>query len=160
MSAESDSKVIVFGEPHEGELKRYSVSAVIQRKTDGKFLLLKWKEYDWLSPCVGGIDGDESPEEAAEREVLEETGYHAKAIKKLGGLIESHFFAEHKNLWRHRIDQPVLLELTSEERESVSDDELKRHEVIWITLDEALKKITHKYNCICICRYLGLEWKP
>jgi len=160
MSSKSDSEVLVFGEPHEGAEKRKTISAVVQRKSDKKFLLLKWKEFDWISPCVGGIDGDESPEEAAEREVLEETGYRAKAVRKLGGLIESHFFADHKNLWRHRIDQPMLLELTSDEREVVSDEEKNRHEAIWLSAEEALKRITHKYNCIGICRYLGIEWKP
>jgi 8-oxo-dGTP pyrophosphatase MutT (NUDIX family) len=160
MSTESDSKVIVFGEPHEGAEKRKTISAVVQRKSDGKFLLLKWKEFGWISPCVGGIDGDESPETAAEREVLEETGYKAKAVKRLGGLIESHFFAANKNVWRHRIDQPMLLELMAEENIPVSDDEKKKHEVIWLSGNEALEKMTHKDNNIGLCRYLGIEWKP
>lgn len=93
MPTKADSKVIVFGEPHEGAEKRKTISAVIQRKSDGKFLLLKWNEFGWIAPCVGGIDGDESPEVAAEREVLGETGYKVKAVKKLGGLIEPHFFS-------------------------------------------------------------------
>jgi len=160
MNTKSASDVIVFGEPHEGEEKRRTISAVIQRKSDVKFLLLKWKEFNWISPCVGGIDGDESPEEAAEREVFEETGYKAKAVKRLGGLIESHFFAANKNVWRHRVDQPVLLKLLSEKSEGVGEEEKKKHEVIWLSADEALQKMTHKDNNIGICRLLGIEWKP
>lgn len=146
---------LVFGEPHEGAEKRFTVSAVIQRKSDEKFLLVFWKKFNWIAPCIGGIDASESAERAAEREILEETGYKVKAVKKLGNIIESHFFAENKNVWRHRIDQPVLLELVSEEPCEVSDKEKERQEAIWLTADEAIEKITHKDNAIGIKRFLG-----
>ena len=147
----------VFGKPHKGAEKRETISAVIQRKSDNKFLLVRWKKFGWIAPVVGGIDLGETPEEAAQREVLEETGYKAKAIKKLGSIVESHFFAENKNVWRHRIDQPLLLELVSEEPIDISPEEKEKHEVVWMTYKEAIEKITHKYNAIGICRYLGLK---
>lgn len=68
--ADSDA---VIGTPHPDEEKRHTISAVVQRKSDGKFLLAKWKKHDWISPVIGGIDEGETPEAAAEREVLEET---------------------------------------------------------------------------------------
>ncbi len=148
---------LVFGEPHEGAEKRFTSSAVIQRKSDGKFLLVFWKKFNWIAPCIGGIDEGESPEMAAEREVLEETGYKVKAVKKLGKVIESHFFAENKGVWRHRIDQPLLLELISEEPGEVSSEEKERQSAIWLIADEALEKITHKDNNIGIRRHLGLK---
>ena len=144
----------IFGEYHKNEEKRKTISAVVQRKSDGKFLLLKWKGFNWIAPPIGGIEQDELPEKSAEREVFEETGYKVKAIKKLGGIIESHFFAENKNVWRCRIDQSILLELLDENQSIISDEEKEKHEVVWLSEEEALKLITHEYNRIGILRYL------
>ncbi|MCX6803366.1 MAG: NUDIX domain-containing protein [Candidatus Diapherotrites archaeon] len=129
---------------------------MIQRKSDGKFLLLKWGKYGWVAPVIGGVEEGESFESAAEREVLEETGYKAKAIRKLGGLIESHFFADHKNIWRHRFAQPVLLELESEAPSKVLEEESNQHEVIWLSIKEAAKQMTHYDNLLGLRRLLGL----
>jgi len=147
----------IFGSPHFGAELRKTISAVIQRKSDKKFLLVKWNNFDWISPSVGGIEKGETPEEAAQREVFEETGYKAKAVRKLGEVVESHFFAENKQVFRHRIDQPVLLELLSEEPAVVSQEESKLHAVIWLSAKEALARITHLENKCGICRYLGIE---
>jgi len=153
----SKNGVLVFGEPREGAQKRFTISAVIQREVDGMFLLVFWPKFGWVAPVVGGIDAGEEPEVAAEREVFEETGYKVKASKKLGGLVESHFFAENKNVWRHRVDQPVLLKIISDETQIVSDEEKARQEVIWLSAEDALKKMTHPDNTIGIRRFLGLK---
>jgi len=134
------------GEPHEDEEKRYTISAVIKRKSDDKYLLVKWKQFGWIAPVVGGIDEGETPEQAAVREVLEETGFKTKAIEKIGGQIESRFYAENKNIWRHRIDQPVFLELSDDKQQVISEDEKKMLEVVWLSFEDALKKITHEDN--------------
>ncbi len=144
----------VEGTPHEGAEFRKTISAIVQRKSDKKFLALAWKKFGWISVPIGGIEGDESPEVTAEREVLEETGYTAKAVSLLGGQIESHFFAENKNIWRSRLDQPVFLEVESEERKEVSHEETEKHTATWITGEELLKKITHKYNAFGLERFL------
>ena len=146
----------VFGEPHEGEERRETVSAVIQRESDGKFLLLKFSGYNWIAPSVGGVEKGESVLKAAEREVFEETGYRTKAVRVLGEIVESHFYADHKKVWRYRIDQPVLLKLISSEPEEISVEEKSKHVVIWLTQKETLDLMTHKYNTIGICRYLGI----
>ena len=65
----------VYGEPNKKAQYRKTVSAVIHRKKDNKFLLLKWKKFNWISPIVGGIEDGEDLGKAAEREVLEESGY-------------------------------------------------------------------------------------
>lgn len=144
----------VYGDKHENEESRRTISAVVQRKSDGKFLIIKWKKFDWVSPVIGGIDDGETPEEAAEREVLEETGYKTRAIKKLGGEIESHFFADNKNVWRERFDQPILLELTDENQHELNEEEDAKHEVAWTDGREAIGKITHNYNAVGLQRYL------
>jgi len=148
---------LVFGKPREGAERREEICVVVQRKSDGKFLLLNWSKFGWVTPVLGGIEKGETPESAAERELFEETGYKGKAIKRLGSCTESHFFAEHKNVWRYRISQPILMEVLDETALRVSDKENMQFEVIWMTADEALEKITHRENKIGICRYLGIE---
>jgi 8-oxo-dGTP pyrophosphatase MutT (NUDIX family) len=156
MNSKESGKVLVFGDSHEGEEYRETISAVV-RRSDGKFLLVKWKKFGWISLVVGGIDEGENPFKAAEREVLEETGYKVKAIKTLGCKIESHFFAENKNVWRCRLDQPVLLELVSDVVEDISQEEKNTQEAIWLDAKESLKMMTHPYNLIGVRRYLGLK---
>jgi leucyl-tRNA synthetase len=146
----------VAGESRQDEEFRETVSAVVQRKSDGKFLLLKWKDFSWVSPVIGGLKEGETPEEAAVREVLEETGYKTRALKKLGGQTEEHFYAENKKVWRYRLDNAILLELINEEvkPQLVSEEEKNRHEVVWLTAEEALKQITHEYNKFGLLRFL------
>lgn len=57
-------------------------------KVDGKVILLQqyrylWDEYFWEIPA-GMVDDDENPEEAAKREMEEETGYVVDRIEFLG----------------------------------------------------------------------------
>ncbi|MBU0648237.1 class I tRNA ligase family protein, partial [Patescibacteria group bacterium] len=147
----------VDGEPRPDAEHKNTITAIVQRKSDNKILLVQWKKQNWLSPPIGGIENGETPEAAAERELLEETGYRAKAVKKLGGQIESHFYADHKKLWRSRLDQPIMLELVDEkpvERSAKKKDLLKP---VWMDPHEAINKITHHYNTTGIKRMLGIE---
>ncbi|MDO8513373.1 MAG: class I tRNA ligase family protein [bacterium] len=146
--------VIPFeGEEHKGAEFRKTVSAVVHRRSDDKYLIVKWKKFDWFAPSIGGMEKDETPMQAVEREVFEETGYKVKAVEELGGQIESHFYAENKQVWRARIDQPVLCELRDKTPREVSKEELELHEAVWMTANEALQKITHPYNKIGFERY-------
>lgn len=142
------------GEPHEGSEFRSTVSALVHRKSDNKFLALKWNKFNWLSLPIGGIYTGETPEHAAEREVLEETGYKAKSIRLLGGHVESHFYADHKKVWRKRLDQPILLELVDNDPEPVEDDERELHTPLWLSADDMLSKMTFHYNAVGLIRYL------
>ena len=62
--------------------------AVLAQTEDQKFLLIKEYRHPtkrWVLSCPGGrIDSGESPIEAAQRELLEETGYSAKEFFHLG----------------------------------------------------------------------------
>ena len=142
----TQSVMYVDQPPHEWAERRNTICAVIQRKSDNKFLCLHWKKFGWISPVIWGIEWDEDCFAAAEREVLEETGYHAKAVKKIWRMTESNFFAENKNVWRQKINQPVVLELLSETPDPVDPEELEKHEVLWLSYDEAIAQVTHKDN--------------
>jgi ADP-ribose pyrophosphatase len=56
----------------------------------------------------GGIDASERPEDAAERELLEETGYRALSLTKLGTLQEAAGFATSRiHLFLAEVEQSV-----------------------------------------------------
>lgn len=148
----------VLGTPVDEAEFRKTISAVVHRKKDNKFLLLKWNNFGWIAPSIGGVEEGEDIIKAAEREVLEETGYKTKFIKSLGGAIESYFYAENKKVWRHRIDQPVLLELIDEKPLLVSKEEKGKHEVVWLSAEEALAQISHEGNKWGLLRYLGRDF--
>ena len=151
------SIMFVDQRPNAEAERRRTISAIIQRKSDDKFLFLKWKKFGRISPVIGGIEWDEDIFVAAEREVLEETWYTVKAIKKIGRLSESNFFAENKNIRRQRIDQPVVLEVVNETPAHVDAEEFEKHEVIWLTYDEAIAQTTHQDNTFGITAFVKWE---
>jgi 8-oxo-dGTP pyrophosphatase MutT (NUDIX family) len=61
---------------------------VIPVLSDGRVVLIRQWRYGIAAPCLeipgGMVDPDENAEEAAARELLEETGYNARKIKLLG----------------------------------------------------------------------------
>ncbi len=146
-----------YGVPHKNAENRNTVSVVLHRKKDNKFAMLNWKDFGWVSPVVGGIKEGESLEKASEREVLEEIGCKVKFVKKLGNEIESYYYADNKKVWRSRVDQPVLVELIEENSCKVKNNEKNLHELVWMSSEEALDKITHEYNKIGLMRYLGVD---
>jgi ADP-ribose pyrophosphatase len=61
---------------------------VIPVLDDGRVVLIRQWRYGIAAPCLeipgGLIDAAENAEEAAARELLEETGYHARKMRSLG----------------------------------------------------------------------------
>lgn len=153
----SDVVMPIFGEVHDNEIIRNTISPFIKRKSDGKLLLLKMKgvHKGIITTIIGGIESGESLAEAAERETLEETGYKTKFVKTLGEKLESHFYQSQKKEWRMRIDQPVLLELIDENPvQEVADHEKKLQEVVWLTEEEAYKELSYETDIIRLNRFL------
>ncbi len=136
----------VIGEPHNNEASRNVIAAIVCRKSDGKFLLIKSKKANWISPIVGGIEDSETSEKAAEREIYEETGYKISLAERFGGIIEAHFFSDHYNVWRVAYKHPVYCEIENEISDSVSQKEKDLQEFFWVSAEEVLQKITHKDN--------------
>ncbi len=133
---------------------RETVNAVV-RNDDGRLLFLKWKAYEWVTNVIGGVEQGETVERAAIREVLEETGYRTRPVFVSPIAIESHFYAEHKSEWRSRLDTPVLLELESDQKGPLSEEERNLHDTMWMTYEEAQKHGLFHNNKLALDLALG-----
>jgi leucyl-tRNA synthetase len=112
---------------------RKNILGIVWNPFQKKYLGLKWKEQPWTTFVVGGIDGDESPEVAARREITEETGYKNLKFKKvISGPIQTEYYAAHKEVNRVSHSWHVLFELENEEKNEVSVEEKNIHEVVWL----------------------------
>ena len=67
---------------------------------------------------AGGIDGDETPEEAVRREMQEETGYLPKKIERLGGFYSAPGFCN-EYLHLYLATDLVPSQLSAEDTESI-----------------------------------------
>ncbi len=123
---------------------RQTVHAIIRDPKTKKYLNLKWKEHPWTTFVLGGVEEGEDVIEAAKREVKEETGYtDLKVVRVLGGPIKSEYYAAHKQENRMALASAVLFDLKSKKQVSVSDEELAKHEPVWVSKkDLSMEKMT------------------
>ncbi|MDD5566883.1 MAG: non-canonical purine NTP pyrophosphatase [Patescibacteria group bacterium] len=112
---------------------RKTAYAFVFDKNRNSFLCLDWEKYGWHSGIIGGVDKGESYQDAALREIREETGYqHLKFVKSIGLEQHNHFFAAHKDENRYAIGQGMLFELIDEEKEPVAAEHAKNHKLVWV----------------------------
>lgn len=112
--------------------ERNMVEAIVYNPRTDKYLCLKWKKQPWTTFVTGGVEDGETPIEAAEREIQEETGYKNIKLKKVLGNTRAIFHAAHKNVNRIANGTGILFELLDDEKEIVADEENDIHEIIWL----------------------------
>ena len=123
-------------------VERNALTAVVKHWKEDKYIALKWKQVAWKTLITGGPEGDESLEDAARREIIEETGYlHPKLVKKLGKS-QTTFFHNPKDVNRLAYFEAFYFELEDGERQELSADEDSKHEVVWLGKDEMSDFIT------------------
>ena len=134
---------------------RIAAYAVIIR--DGEILLSHWNEHGrsgWTLPG-GGIDEAEHPVQAAKREILEETGYHASIDRLLG--IDTMVVPAAR---RHRGDSP-LYAMRIVYRATVTGGELRNEvggssdEARWFPLEQVPE--LHRVSLLDIALRLNAE---
>lgn len=118
---------------------REAVRAIILRKD--KVLMVHTKKGDYKFPG-GGLNKEESHEEALKREVREETGYIISNVKdKLGEIIERKLDEYEENSVFQMISHYYLCEVYNE----TTYQQLDEYEVeldfqaIWVQLDKVIK---------------------
>jgi 8-oxo-dGTP pyrophosphatase MutT (NUDIX family) len=85
----------------------------------------------------GHLDGDETPEEAARREVAEETGVDAELLERLGDV-------EYRYDRRgHAINKVVRFYLFAYRSGDVADHDHEIEEARWMPLEEAAEQLTY-----------------
>ncbi|MBI2630092.1 NUDIX domain-containing protein [Candidatus Pacearchaeota archaeon] len=107
-----------------------------------KFLLLKYPNY-WGFP-KGMIEKDESSEQAAKRELEEETGI--KEIKIIPGFRhEQEWFFQLNN---ERVKKKAVFFLAETTKEEAKNTRIswEHEDFAWLSLEDALKKLKIKQN--------------
>ncbi len=150
-------RMIDYTNPHVQNKKvvfRKAVIVLLKNSKTGKVLTLKWKKQPWTTFVMGGIEEGETPEQAAKREIKEETGYlNIRSIEILGGPTQAEFFAAHKDENRITNSWLVVAELEDEVQEKLSDEEAAIHALEWVDLDKIdPQKIQHSEASLIIDR--------
>lgn len=116
---------------------RSVVTCIVKHPTEDTYLIAKPSNGKNWSPLMGGIDENEAPEEAAKREIMEETGYiDFKSVTQVGDVFASEFYADHKSVNRIAYCHVVYVELGSLSEDKVAAIDIAAQETKWVTETE------------------------
>lgn len=125
---------------------RTSVIAVIKNK-DNSYLCVDAKKRLCKSFVLGGIEDGETPEEAAIREVKEETGYTDIQINRRSiFVLHNHFYAKYKGVNRYAYLYTVFGTLNSEKRVELSKEEAEKQRTVWVKRTDLKNFLTVNNN--------------
>lgn len=111
---------------------RIVAQCIVKHPTEDKYLTLKWTKHDWHTFITGGVEDGENIEEAALREIREETGFKNLVHKRTMPLeINTRFYAAHKDVNRDISVTVLEFELTDLERIEQKLEEHESFEVVW-----------------------------
>lgn len=108
----------------------------------GKFLLIYRKGKKDFTLPKGHLEGKETPEEAALREVTEETGFQNLEI--VADLGEREYFWKEGGVLHHKKEHDFLMKLKDETRKKLSGPEYEDIKNVWLTPKEAPKKASYQ----------------
>ena len=97
----------------------------------------------------GHLDGHETPEEAARREVAEETGVQADLIEQLGDVTYTY---ERRG---RSVDKVVRFYLFEYRSGDVADHDHEIEEARWVPVDEAVEQLSYEGERAIVRRALS-----
>ncbi len=131
-------------------VRRHSVIAIIENKQNGRFLCEDIQNGKYRSFVQGGIEEGENIEQAAKREILEETGYKNVKIEFISNIpIINHFFAAYKGpngTNRFAKLEIVYGVLNNLDKDEISDEEKSKHTVKWVSKEDLKDFININHN--------------
>ena len=131
-------------------VRRHSVIAIIENKQNGRFLCEDIQNGKYRSFVQGGIEEGENIEQAAKREILEETGYKNVKIEYISNIpIINHFFAAYKGpngTNRFAKLEIVYGVLNNLDKDEISDEEKSKHTVKWVSKENLKDFININHN--------------
>ena len=107
---------------------------------DNKFLMIHSNKGDYKFPG-GGMNENESHEDAVKREVREETGHIISSVKfKLGEITQRNVDTQEKDSVFEMVSHYYMCEITGEQTQQELDDYEAELEFcpVWISLEEAI----------------------
>ena len=131
-------------------VRRHSLIAIIEDRENEKFLCEDIQNGKYRSFVQGGIENGESIEQAAKREILEETGYKNVKIEYISNIpVINHFFAAYKGengTNRFSKLEIVYGVLNNLDKTEVSEDEKLKHTVKWVSKKDVKDFININHN--------------
>ena len=145
----------VTGTPRENEEFRKSIVAIVENPKTGKILSINWGSKLGGNLFVGGgVDGEENLEDAARREVKEETGYKNLKLVSQSETIHHHYIAHSKGVNRYIHAVGFYFQLINEEQDSVAleKDEAGKFKTEWLSRQEAIDKVKEELHSLVFQR--------
>jgi dATP pyrophosphohydrolase len=133
-----------------------SVLVVIYSKTGHVLMMKRAFPEDFWQSVTGSLEWGESAEQAAIRELKEETGLEAN------GLINCQFSQQFEiySIWRDRYQPGVMHNqehvflMPLEDCEEIQFDPREHTETLWVSREEAIQMATSHTNCEAILRWV------
>ncbi len=117
-----------------------SAGAVLYRETEREFQVIIYSRKNASQWCLpkGKIEKDETREEAAIREVKEETGLEGQIIEHLKDVYYS--YADKRR--KLHLNKTVHYFLMKYCQGDINTDDAGVEDVLWVDIDEAIEKVT------------------
>lgn len=122
-------------------------------REDGKIAVFNKSNKNEYKLPGGGLEGEETPEEAFKREVLEETGCEVEIIQKLGTT------EEYKSLNNFKQISYIFVGKVLKDNKQLNVTKKEKDEgakLVWETPERALELITECYDRIIASKYSSI----